>query len=231
MSDRQWRDVVAVLAVNAGSLDETHLDRWAEDLGVTDLLARARGRARRRRRSFGAPPRRIPQGAVPGGSPSTRIPVVGGRGPSRRLPSPSPPGWSIRSMRSRGTGDSPSRSSSKATRSISPRTTRPATSPPPFHMDRRGGPTARGAQGEGDGGAPERPHPPPRRQTPCLGPFCASRAENGARRARDARHRETARFSVDSVWRSEAWVRRRPRALSSYQPSPGTCRRFSPGAG
>ena len=41
-SDQQWRDVLGVLAVNAGELDERYLDRWAAELSVSDLLARAR---------------------------------------------------------------------------------------------------------------------------------------------------------------------------------------------
>lgn len=41
-SDRQWRDILGVLKVQAGALDEAYLDRWAVELGVADLLARAR---------------------------------------------------------------------------------------------------------------------------------------------------------------------------------------------
>ncbi len=40
-SDRQWGDVLGVLKVQAGRLDEAYLERWAGDLGVSDLLARA----------------------------------------------------------------------------------------------------------------------------------------------------------------------------------------------
>jgi hypothetical protein len=46
-SDQQWRDVLGVLAVNAGELDERYLDRWAAELSVSDLLARARDEASR----------------------------------------------------------------------------------------------------------------------------------------------------------------------------------------
>ena len=42
VSDRQWRDVTAMLRANAGDLDESHLDTWSGPLAVADLLARAR---------------------------------------------------------------------------------------------------------------------------------------------------------------------------------------------
>jgi hypothetical protein len=41
-SDRQWSDILGVLRVQAGQLDEAYLDCWAADLDVSDLLARAR---------------------------------------------------------------------------------------------------------------------------------------------------------------------------------------------
>lgn len=41
VSDRQWRDVLGVLAVAAGSLDASYLRRWAGHLSVEDLLERA----------------------------------------------------------------------------------------------------------------------------------------------------------------------------------------------
>jgi hypothetical protein len=44
-SDRQLRDVVGILAVQRGALDEAYLDLWAADLGVTDLLGEARRQA------------------------------------------------------------------------------------------------------------------------------------------------------------------------------------------
>jgi hypothetical protein len=41
-SAQQWADVLGVLKVQAGRLDEDYLDRWAAELHVGDLLARAR---------------------------------------------------------------------------------------------------------------------------------------------------------------------------------------------
>jgi len=46
VSDRQWRDVVEVLRVQGGALDEEYLDRWAPGLGVAELLHKARQDAR-----------------------------------------------------------------------------------------------------------------------------------------------------------------------------------------
>jgi hypothetical protein len=42
ISDRQWGDVLGVLKVQAGQIDDAYLDQWAGVLGVTDLLGRAR---------------------------------------------------------------------------------------------------------------------------------------------------------------------------------------------
>lgn len=42
VSDRQWTDVISILATMRGQLDDAHLDRWAMELHVDDLLARAR---------------------------------------------------------------------------------------------------------------------------------------------------------------------------------------------
>lgn len=44
-SDRQWADIVGILKTNGSTLDYPHLDRWAADLGVSDLLERARAEA------------------------------------------------------------------------------------------------------------------------------------------------------------------------------------------
>lgn len=41
VSDRQWNDVIGVLQVQGDALDREYLDRWAEFLGVSDLLSRA----------------------------------------------------------------------------------------------------------------------------------------------------------------------------------------------
>lgn len=41
VSDRQWRDILGVLKVQAGRLDLDYLEKWAVELGVADLLQRA----------------------------------------------------------------------------------------------------------------------------------------------------------------------------------------------
>lgn len=41
-SERQWRDVLAMLRVQGDRLDQSRLRRWATQLGVSDLLVRAR---------------------------------------------------------------------------------------------------------------------------------------------------------------------------------------------
>jgi hypothetical protein len=40
-SKRQWEDVLGVLKVRAGELDMDYMHRWANELGVADLLERA----------------------------------------------------------------------------------------------------------------------------------------------------------------------------------------------
>ncbi|HEY3216212.1 MAG TPA: nucleotidyl transferase AbiEii/AbiGii toxin family protein [Candidatus Eisenbacteria bacterium] len=42
VSERQWQDVLSILAAMRGQLDEKHLDRWARELRLSDLLERAR---------------------------------------------------------------------------------------------------------------------------------------------------------------------------------------------
>ncbi len=45
-SQRQWRDVVGVMQVQLHQLDQAYLERWAAELGVSDLLQRAWTEAR-----------------------------------------------------------------------------------------------------------------------------------------------------------------------------------------
>ena len=45
-SERQWRDVVGVMQVQLGQLDQAYLERWATELAVNDLLQRAWTEAR-----------------------------------------------------------------------------------------------------------------------------------------------------------------------------------------
>jgi len=42
VSENQWRDVIGILKVQAERLDPRYLQKWAEELGVSDLLRRAR---------------------------------------------------------------------------------------------------------------------------------------------------------------------------------------------
>ena len=41
VSDRQWRDVIGILAVQSGRLDLEELRTAAEELGLSDLVERA----------------------------------------------------------------------------------------------------------------------------------------------------------------------------------------------
>lgn len=49
VSDRQWRDALGILRVAGEGLDDRYLSRWAGELGVSDLLDRARREADPRR--------------------------------------------------------------------------------------------------------------------------------------------------------------------------------------
>jgi hypothetical protein len=49
VSDRQWQDAIGVLRVAAEKIDRAYLKKWAETLGVTDLLKRALREAKRRK--------------------------------------------------------------------------------------------------------------------------------------------------------------------------------------
>lgn len=40
-SDRQWRDILGIIAVQGDRLDQAYLSLWARSLGLDDLLARA----------------------------------------------------------------------------------------------------------------------------------------------------------------------------------------------
>ena len=45
ISERQWGDVLGVLQVQGEALDHAYLDQWAGELGLADLLTRARREA------------------------------------------------------------------------------------------------------------------------------------------------------------------------------------------
>lgn len=45
VSDSQWRDVLGVMKVQQDALDREYLNKWAGELGVTDLLEKARKEA------------------------------------------------------------------------------------------------------------------------------------------------------------------------------------------
>ncbi|HEV2348853.1 MAG TPA: hypothetical protein VG028_03300 [Terriglobia bacterium] len=40
--ENQWRDVMGMLKLQAGRLDIEYLEKWAQELGISDLLKRAR---------------------------------------------------------------------------------------------------------------------------------------------------------------------------------------------
>ena len=39
--EQQWRDVIGVLKVQENLLDRKYLQKWAAELGITDLLEKA----------------------------------------------------------------------------------------------------------------------------------------------------------------------------------------------
>jgi hypothetical protein len=41
VSDRQWHDILGVLKTKSGEVDQDYLRKWANELGVSDLLVRA----------------------------------------------------------------------------------------------------------------------------------------------------------------------------------------------
>lgn len=43
VSDQQWNDVLGILRTQGDRLDGVYLDQWAAELGLSDLLTRARG--------------------------------------------------------------------------------------------------------------------------------------------------------------------------------------------
>ena len=46
VSEQQWRDVLGMLVVRRGQLDDPYLESWAAELNLGDLLARAREQTR-----------------------------------------------------------------------------------------------------------------------------------------------------------------------------------------
>jgi hypothetical protein len=45
VSEQQWRDVLSLLRLRVGRLDDPYLDRWASEMGLEDLMERARQEA------------------------------------------------------------------------------------------------------------------------------------------------------------------------------------------
>ncbi len=45
VSERQWSDVLGILRTQGPALDDAYVRRWASEIGVGDLLERARSEA------------------------------------------------------------------------------------------------------------------------------------------------------------------------------------------
>ena len=45
VSENQWRDAIGIVKVQEGRLDSAYLQKWAKELGISDLLLRARQEA------------------------------------------------------------------------------------------------------------------------------------------------------------------------------------------
>jgi len=45
ISENQWEDVISILKAQAGRLDINYLEKWAVELGISDLLEQAREEA------------------------------------------------------------------------------------------------------------------------------------------------------------------------------------------
>lgn len=65
VSDRQWRDVLGVLRISGDGLDRAYLARWAQELGLDELLAAAMRERSARHADAAAPQARLPS-AGPG---------------------------------------------------------------------------------------------------------------------------------------------------------------------
>lgn len=45
VSENQWRDVIGILKLQEGRIDLAYIEKWAKELGISDLLQRAREQA------------------------------------------------------------------------------------------------------------------------------------------------------------------------------------------
>jgi hypothetical protein len=46
ISDKQWNDILGVMKVQQNALDRDYLEKWAADLGVSDLFIKASNEAK-----------------------------------------------------------------------------------------------------------------------------------------------------------------------------------------